>query len=161
MRPRSCSETCMAGSSARSADCMLSRSRAGPPSAAGCQTDNRRYSTPSRAVCMEQTLFDAIPSELQDERIDELVASPGLRIERIVSTGHASPPGFWSDQPGSEWVVVLSGSAGVLIGGGAQPGERGGGDALLPPPHQRYRVEWTDAHVPTVWLVVHYGPNRW
>jgi cupin 2 domain-containing protein len=62
---------------------------------------------------MKQNLFSGISSKLRDERIDELVASPGLRIERIVSTEHASPPGFWSDQPGSEWVVVLSGSAGA------------------------------------------------
>jgi cupin 2 domain-containing protein len=62
---------------------------------------------------MKQNLFSGISSKLRDERIDELVASPGLRIERIVSTGHASPPGFWCDQPGSEWVVVLSGSAGA------------------------------------------------
>ena len=130
---------------------MLSQSRAGPPSAAGRQT----APTPSRAVSVAQNLFSGIPSKLQDERIDELVASPGLRIERIVSTGHASPPGFWYDQPWSEWVVVLSGSAGLLIDGEAQARELRAGDYLVLAPHQRHRVEWTDAHVPTVWLAVH------
>src|SRR4051794_37933419 len=116
MRPRSCSETCTAGSSARSAGCMLSQSRAGPPSAAGRQTTP----TPRGTVSVKQNLFSEISSKVRDERIDELVASTGLRIERIVSTGQASPPGFWYDQPASEWVVVLSGSAGVVVGGGGK-----------------------------------------
>ena len=135
---------------------MFSQSRAGPPSAAGPQTIS---TTLSGVVSVKPNLFSGIPSRLRDERIDELVASAGLRIERIVSTGHASPPGFWYDQPGSEWVTVLSGSAGLLIEGEAQPRELRAGDGLLLPPHQRHRVEWTDAHVPTVWLAIHYGPN--
>ena len=36
---------------------------------------------------------------------------PGLRIERIVSLGQASPPGFWYDQAEGEWVLVLAGAA--------------------------------------------------
>ena len=43
----------------------------------------------------------------------ELLAAPGLRVERIVSTGQASPPGLWYDQDRAEWVLVLSGSAGL------------------------------------------------
>ena len=38
-----------------------------------------------------------MPERLPDEQLTELLAAPGLRIERIVSTGQASPPGF----PGS------------------------------------------------------------
>ena len=34
-----------------------------------------------------------------------------MRIERIVSTGQSSPPGFWYDQADDEFVVLLSGSA--------------------------------------------------
>lgn len=34
-----------------------------------------------------------------------------MRIERIISHGHASPEGFWYDQGQSEWVVVLKGAA--------------------------------------------------
>ena len=134
---------------------MLSQSRAGPPSAAGLQ----KTPTPSGTASVKQNRFSGIPSKLRNERIDELVASTDLRIERIVSTGHASPPGFWYDQPWSEWVVVLSGSAGLLIEGEAQPRELRAGDYLLLPPHQRHRVEWTDAHGPTVWLAVHCDPD--
>ena len=39
------------------------------------------------------------------------VRKSGIRIERIVSRGHTSPPDFWYDQPQAEWVIVLAGSA--------------------------------------------------
>jgi hypothetical protein len=45
------------------------------------------------------------------EVTDALVAAPGLRIERIVSLGQASRPGFWYDQPEAEWVLLLEGAA--------------------------------------------------
>ena len=108
---------------------------------------------------MEQNLFSGFQSKLGSERTDELAADKRLRIERIVSTGHASPPGFWYDQPWTEWVVVLSGSAGLRLEGEVQLRELKAGDFLLLAPHQRHRVEWTDPHVPTVWLAVHYGPD--
>ena len=47
------------------------------------------------------------------ERFTELLAHPGVRIERIVSTGQCSPPGFWYDQAEGEWVALLSGEAGL------------------------------------------------
>ena len=117
---------------------MLSQSRAGPPSAAGPQTTP----TPSGVVSVKQNLFSGIPSKLRNERVDDLVASAGLRIERIISTGHASPPGFWYDQPWSEWVVVLSGSAGLLIEGEARRwGLRVGGYLMVTKPAAPGRVD--------------------
>jgi cupin 2 domain-containing protein len=90
------------------------------------------------------------------EEFRELLARPGLKIERIVSAGHASPPGFWYDQSHAEWVVVLRGQAKVDF--------EGGPDLLLEPgdfihiaPHRRHRVAWTDPDIPTVWLAIHYG----
>ena len=80
-----------------------------------------------------------------------------MRIERIVSTGQASPPGFWYDQDWAEWVLVLSGAAGLEFEGEAAPRRLGPGDCVLIPAHARHRVAWTDAHQPTVWLAVHYG----
>ena len=37
------------------------------------------------------------------ERVDELLSRPGVRIERIVSSGQCSPPGYWYDQAEGEW----------------------------------------------------------
>jgi cupin 2 domain-containing protein len=78
-----------------------------------------------------------------------------VRIERIVSTGHASPPGFWDDQEQGEFVVVLAGRAGLLIEGEAAPRVLRAGDYVHLPAHCRHRVEWTAADTPTVWLAIH------
>jgi hypothetical protein len=43
--------------------------------------------------------------------MDALLTRPGLRIERTVAWGQASPPGLWYDQPEAEWVLVLAGAA--------------------------------------------------
>lgn len=43
----------------------------------------------------------------REECFDTLLATPGVRIERIVSNGQASPPEFWYDQEDVEWVALL------------------------------------------------------
>lgn len=100
------------------------------------------------------------PPGTPDEEIRTLLARPGLRIKRIVSTGQASPPGFWYDQPQDEWVLVLAGAARLRLDG--EPADRvlGPGDHLLIPAHRRHRVAWTSPEAPTVWLAVHLGPDQ-
>lgn len=102
-------------------------------------------------------LFDGLPALSSDaELFSELLCSDKVRIERIVSTGQASPPDFWYDQPQGEWVVVLSGAARLRLAEPDQVIELKAGDYLNIPPHVRHRVEWTDPAQPTVWLAVHY-----
>jgi len=102
-------------------------------------------------------LFADLPAPPQQhEHIAELLSRPGLRIERIVSTGQACPPGFWYDQPQGEWVVLLQGEAKLIIEDEAAPRDLQAGDFVDLPPHCRHRVEWTDPDVPTVWLAVFY-----
>jgi cupin 2 domain-containing protein len=60
---------------------------------------------------MIRNLFDDLPKSADQEALADLVKRPGMRIERIVSTGQASPPGFWYDQAQGEWVAVLAGEA--------------------------------------------------
>jgi cupin 2 domain-containing protein len=100
-------------------------------------------------------LLADVPARLDKEETAVLAELPGARIERIVSTGQASPPGFWYDQDWTEWFVVLSGSAGVRIEGEEKPRILAPGGYLEIPPRVRHRVDWTDADEPTVWLVVH------
>jgi cupin 2 domain-containing protein len=104
-------------------------------------------------------LFSAVPSSLLEEQFDTLLAIPAGRLGRIISTGQASPTGFWYDQPWTEWVVVLAGRAGVLFEREASPRELRPGDYLLIPAYQRHRVEWTDPQQPTIWLAVHMGAH--
>jgi cupin 2 domain-containing protein len=101
-------------------------------------------------------IYDGVASQQADEQVDRLLARPGLRIERIVSTGQASPPGFWYDQPEDEWVVVLKGRAALVIEGEAER-VLAPGDFVFLPAHRRHRVAWTAADEPTVWLAVHSG----
>jgi len=101
-------------------------------------------------------LFASLPRGLADEQTIELVAGENLRIERIVSTGQASPPGFWYDQDWAEWVLVVAGSAGVLFEGEAEPRVLRAGDFFHIAAHRRHHIAWTDREQPTVWLAVHY-----
>jgi cupin 2 domain-containing protein len=102
-------------------------------------------------------LFAGIPDALTDEQITALLTTPHARIERIVSRGHSSPPGFWYDQDRPEWVVVIAGSAAVLFESETTPRKLRSGDYLHIPAHARHRVEWTDKDEPTIWIAVHYG----
>jgi cupin 2 domain-containing protein len=101
-------------------------------------------------------LFADISAQSPDEQIATLLSSPHVRIERIVSHGHASPPGFWYDQDEAEWVLVLEGSAAVLFESEAAPRILKPGDHLHIPAHARHRVEWTAANAATIWIAVHH-----
>jgi cupin 2 domain-containing protein len=54
-------------------------------------------------------IFANAPERVSGEEFVELLSTPNLRIERIVSTGHASPAVEWYDHDWAEWVVVLKG----------------------------------------------------
>ena len=103
------------------------------------------------------SLRTGIPAHLPEELVEVLAESPGVRVERITSRGHASPEGFWYDQPQDEFVLVVRGRAGVRIEGDAAMVELEAGEYLNIPAHTRHRVEWTDPHGDTVWLAVHYS----
>jgi cupin 2 domain-containing protein len=104
-------------------------------------------------------IFSSIPAPLPDELTEVLRAADGVRIERIVSLGHASPPGFWYDQDQAEWVIVLQGRAKVRFEEEAAPIDMKPGDFINIPAHRRHRVEWTTPEEPTIWLAVHYHPD--
>ena len=93
---------------------------------------------------------------LPDEVVDLLVEHPGLRIERIVSTGQATPEGQWYDQDSDELVLVVDGTARLSIEGESEERELGEGDWILLPARCRHRVTWTRAEPPTVWLAIHF-----
>lgn len=87
------------------------------------------------------------------ERFDELLRAGGVRIERIVSDGCGSPPGFWYDQEEGEFVLLLRGSACLEIEGQGRVFLKEG-DWYDLPARTRHRVERTEPG--TVWLAVFY-----
>jgi cupin 2 domain-containing protein len=84
---------------------------------------------------------------------DTLVGSDHVTIERIVSFGQSSPAEGWGDQQTNEWVIVLHGTATILIGGEQQ---LTAGSYLNIPAAQWHKVLWTTPDEETVWLAVHY-----
>ena len=107
---------------------------------------------------MEQgnVLADLVATPAAAERVDQLLAAEGLRVERIVSTGQASPPGFWYGQEQAEWVMLLAGAAELHFEDESAPRRLQPGDWIDIPAHRRHRVTWTDPTQPSVWLAVHY-----
>jgi cupin 2 domain-containing protein len=99
-----------------------------------------------------RNIFADLPRRLAAEQVTELLRTPGLTLERIVSTGQATG---WLDQDRDEWVVLLRGAARIELDGG-EVAALGPGDALSIPAHRRHRVLWTDPGEPTVWLALHY-----
>jgi len=105
---------------------------------------------------MAGNLLRDLPASLKDERFETLLKTPGLTLERIVSTGQTTPEGEWYDQDRDGWVVLLQGGAQLLFEGEAAPRPLVPGDHVLIPAHARHRVTWTDPDVPTVWLALHF-----
>ena len=89
-----------------------------------------------------------------NETVLSLLDRQGVRIERIVSSGHASPKASWYDQAMDEWVLLVSGAARLEIEGEGDVALEPG-DYLLLPAHCRHRVAWTDPDRPTTWLAIH------
>jgi len=104
-----------------------------------------------------RNMLEDLPPKGPDELFQEILRRPGVRIERIVSSGQATPPGEWYDQGWDEWVLLLAGSAGLLLEGEDEPRNLVPGDYLLLPASCRHRVDWTDPDVQTVWLAVHFA----
>jgi cupin 2 domain-containing protein len=108
------------------------------------------------SVVTAGSLLADVPHRLEAELFDPLLTAANVRIERIVSTGHTTPPGEWFDQAWDEWVVVITGAAEILLEDEDVPRSLGPGDYLFLPAHVRHRVAWTER--PTVWLAVHIAP---
>lgn len=101
-----------------------------------------------------ENLFNK-PTKLGSEEFFEtLLDRPGVRIERIVSTGQTTPAGEWYDQVEDEWVALLTGSAKIQFQGEPASIQLHPGDYLLIPANKRHRVEWTSTEENTVWLAV-------
>jgi cupin 2 domain-containing protein len=115
---------------------------------------------PFRLTGAPANLFELAHADLREEQFAALVEAANVKIERIVSNGQASPPGFWYDQVWAEWVVLLSGSAGLRFEGEADVLVLRAGDHVLIPARKKHRVEWTEASGATIWLAVHYAENE-
>jgi cupin 2 domain-containing protein len=99
-------------------------------------------------------LFADLPDALQGEVFDDILRSPNLRLERIVSQGQTTPDGQWYDQEQGEWVILLEGAARILFENETTERSLAPGDHLYIPPHCRHRVTYTATDCKTVWLAL-------
>ena len=102
-----------------------------------------------------RNLLTDLPANGSPEMFETLLGAEQMRVERIVSQGHASSNNDWYDQPQHEWVVVLEGAARLEFEESTVMLNRG--DCLNIPAHKRHRVAWTEPERPTIWLAIHYG----
>ncbi|MEA9393511.1 cupin domain-containing protein [Acerihabitans sp. TG2] len=109
---------------------------------------------------MVNNMFSDFPDgavSREAETFEALLTQPGVRIERIISTGQSSTPDFWYCQPQNEWVMVIQGSAALRLENEAGERVLKAGDFVNIPAFCKHRVEWTDTTEKTIWLAVHYG----
>lgn len=94
---------------------------------------------------------------LSAERFVPVLDLPDLRLEQIVSYGYPTPDGQWYDQSRPEWVLLLRGTATLILapdGSEQQTLDLASGDSLVIPAGLRHRVASVSADA--VWLALHF-----
>lgn len=94
-------------------------------------------------------IFESIPEDLAQECFTTLAQAQSVKIERIVSKGHASRSGDWYDQADNEWLIVIKGQA-ILSFASESDIYLDVGDYLNIPARKKHRVKWTPSDVETI-----------
>ncbi len=102
-----------------------------------------------------RNIFNKTSEFLEEEFFETILETNNIKLERIFSQTHSSPPGFWFDQEKNEFVLLLQGSAQLSFDDGAKvilhPG-----DYIVIPSHKKHRIDWTNKKMKTIWLTVYY-----
>ena len=102
-----------------------------------------------------KNIFGNLPQRsLNKEIFETLVQNNNIRIERIISTGQATPEGKWYDQEQDEWVMLLQGHATLLFENKSEINLMPG-DYIFIEAHKKHRVSWTRPDEVCVWLALH------
>jgi cupin 2 domain-containing protein len=104
-----------------------------------------------------KNLFEDVPEKIPEEIFETLIETKSFRLERIISDGQLTPESEWYDEDENEWVILLQGSAALLLEGDKAPIILQPGDYLNLPAHRKHKVLWTDIDRKTIWLAIHYG----
>ena len=99
-------------------------------------------------------LLKNLPAAARAEAFTELLFRPGVRVERIVSRGQATPADEPMVQAQDEWVLLLEGAAGLRIDDSDEVTLQAG-DHVWIARGQKHWVTWTAKDRPSVWLAVH------
>ena len=97
-----------------------------------------------------------LPNRLPSaELFEKLLDDDRILIERVVSTGQATPAGEWYDQERDEWLIVLQGEGELMYEDGSRI-KLTTGDYLFIPAHHKHRVEYTSSKPPCIWLTIFF-----
>jgi cupin 2 domain-containing protein len=100
-------------------------------------------------------IYENIPGWFPDEKTDVLYENPDCRIERVLSYGQATPEGKWYDQEEQEWIVLLEGTAKLLMFPDEEIFMRKG-DTFFIEARRRHRVVFTSENPACVWLCIFF-----
>jgi len=107
-------------------------------------------------MLMTGSFFDNLESLGHErESFEDFFAAGDVRIERIVSRGHASPESGYYAQDWTEVVIVLCGQAKVEMEESVYV--LSAGDWLAIKPRMRHRVLETSQSPACVWCAIHIG----
>lgn len=99
-----------------------------------------------------KNIFSNIAEAGEEEQFNLLLKSPNCRIDRIVSSGHSSPKGFWYDQENDEFVLLLQGEATLEFEDRLLTLKAG--DYLHIPKNCKHRLESSSIDPVCIWLCV-------
>jgi len=102
-----------------------------------------------------KNIFKNLPESVQKEIFEVIIENKNVRLERIISCGHETPPGEWYDQDSDEWVFLLQGGAGLRFKDEKHIRTMKPGDYIHVPARKQHRVEWTDLTQKTIWLALY------
>lgn len=107
-----------------------------------------------------RNIFSELPAAEKREAFQVLLWRRGVKIERIVSCGQATPKDKWLCSKTAEWVIVLRGKARLGFKGVSGKLDLGAGDYVFIPGNTCHRVDWTHPGRKTVWLAVHPSSGK-
>lgn len=103
-----------------------------------------------------KNIFERNNINISDEEIFiSLYKSPSVYIEKIVSTGQATPDNVWLEDERSEWVMLLKGKAGIKFAD-SDEFELHEGDYFLIPAFTKHRITFTSTETECIWLAVYF-----
>ena len=97
-----------------------------------------------------KNIFDGITAVGEEEQFDLLMKGTHYRIDRIVSSGHSSPQGFWYDQEDDAWILLVPGKA--TLEGEGKFIDMKAGDYMFLPKNCKHRIEKTSVEPICIWL---------
>ncbi|MCP4970218.1 MAG: cupin [Arcobacter sp.] len=107
---------------------------------------------------IKRNLLENIVIDKENEKIEDILKTRNIRIERIISNGQSTEEDFWYDQEENEFVILLEGNAILEIkeDNKIKQIELVKNEYINIKANVKHRVKYTDSNNPTIWLTIFY-----